>query len=225
MGRKLKTTIMDEMARSTRHEWRHRFTRLYTICVWAAWRKARKVGSEIPTFDAIWGTTDFSVTIYENYRTKEIIVATEAPRDGKWKKLTSTVSNRSTTLNLNSGVETTGLAVESLFRHELSNRELKTLLALFPPVGKYQGSYWPDEQGECESEVNDNDATVVRGEGRSLRNLNQVTRSNAEDDIVERFMKMLGSKTVRHAVKILEEEGAFAPRERALQPDLDLVNN
>lgn len=123
---------------STRYYRRGLLYCLNALQVWAAWKKARLTGADLPTLEAIFGSTDRVVRTWRNNRTGEMVVSVECPRGNHWERVTEyeiTVPNSSG--KLLGIVEVTGLAVDEILRRHVSLQHREELLQALPITGCY----------------------------------------------------------------------------------------
>lgn len=183
---------LEQMPRSTRYFWQGRLSRLYTLCVWAGWLKARR-DNVIPTLDAIWGTSGFAAFVYQHKRTGELRVCAVSPGPG-WDYFgTASPTGRESTENLLAGVNLTGMTVDRVLRLELSQRELYQILRLLPVAGKYQGPAW----------ANPEKSTGVLSDAMSLRDLNRPIMTETDQMILRLASQVMDDKAIKTALKAM----------------------
>lgn len=204
---------LDELPLSTRYYWQGKIEKLYTLNVWAGWRKARLSGAETPTIDGIWGTAGFTALIFVNERTSEVVVAKESPGHA-WRNYGEFMpTSRESTQKLLAGVNMTGLAVDAVLKEYLSLDMRKKLLHFLPVCGKYQGEFWSDEQA----------VTGVLSDTHSLRDIQSHQTAPGDIDILRRISAILQSRTIKAAISVLEQKAPIVPKEARPQLELDLI--
>lgn len=185
---------LDHLPRSTAYFWRTKFDRVYTLCTWGAWVRARSE-DVIPTMDAVWGTTGFAAHVYRHRRTGEVRVALTSPGFG-WEHYGAVEpTTRESTGNVLSGINLTGMAVNKVLSLDLTRRELGHLLEMIPVAGKYQGKFWATEE-----------ARAVLSDVRTLRDLNRPIVSSTEELIQRKVLHVLQDKSVQQAVRLLKQK-------------------
>jgi hypothetical protein len=217
---------LEELPRSTYYYWREKLNHLYTLCVWAGWRKAKQADS-IPTFDTIWGTAEFTAYVYRNRRTNEIRVATSSPGEDWLSNGVFVPETKEVTEKLLSGINMTGWAVESVLDEHLPKADRRIILELLPVCGKYQGSYW-DERNPTKYASGD---PRKRGEVpddhqvHSLREMNRPMISDLEIMTIRLASGVLVNSSIRLGVKALEDHAAIIPKKLQPQQELSLSNS
>lgn len=204
---------LDELPLSTRYYWQGKVEKLFTLNVWAGWKKAKLAQAEVPTFDAIWGTTGFTAFIFVHERTSEVVVAKESPGHswsnyGEFKPTT-----RDTSTKLLAGVNMTGLAVDGVLKEYLSLDMRRKLLSLLPVSGKYQGEFWSDEAA----------VTGVLTDTHSLRDLHASSVTPQEVDVLRRVSAILQSRSIKAAISVLEQRAPIVPKEARPQLEFDIA--
>lgn len=217
---------LEELPRSTYYYWREKLNHLYTMCVWAGWRKAKQADS-IPTFDAIWGTAEFTAYVYRNRRTNEIRVATSSPGEDWLSNGVFVPQTREITEKLLSGINMTGWAVEHVFDEHLTKADRKVIFDLLPVCGKYQGAYW-DEQNPhkyADGEPEQRGQIVNDSQIHSLRDLKQPKLSDSETMTLRLASGVLLNPSIRAGVKVLEDHAAIIPKKFQPQRELSFSNS
>jgi hypothetical protein len=217
---------LEELPRSTYYYWREKLNHLYTLCVWAGWRKAKQADS-IPTFDAIWGTAEFSAFVYRNRRTNEIRVATSSPGEDWLSNGVFVPSTKEVTEKLLSGINMTGWAVEHVLDEHLSKSDRKTILELLPVCGKYQGSYWDEANPNKYVSGDPKKRGEIAGDDQvhSLRDMKPSALSDSETMTLRLASGVLVNNSIRLGVKALEEHAAIIPRAHRPQQELSFSNS
>lgn len=201
---------LESIPRSTRYYWEKKLDRLYSLCVWAAWKKAKLAKSEeIPTLDAVWGTTGFSAHVFRDTRTNEIIVSRTHP-GGRFEHYASVnPTTKEGTQRLLSGINLTGMSIEIVLRAKLGEDDRRQILKLLPVAGKYQGAFWSDPE-----------VHGVLSDETSLRNLERVHRNETEEIVSRLAAAVLQSSAIRKGVKALDSQAAVIPKEHRDQLEI-----
>ena len=189
-----------QVSRSTKYNRKAFLFSLNAIQVWAACKKARSAGSDLPTYEAVFGSSDRVIRTWRNSRTKELRVAVEAPRGSHWTKVTEydlLVANGGS--KLTSDIEITFLAVDDLFKEFLSLDDRRKLLRLFPLTGCYSGT--PINEEEVKAHFD-------------LLNSGQALPSDSSFESETEFQgwldKVRGNRAVRAALNVLRDNAMIA---------------
>lgn len=164
-----------------------------------------------PTLDAIWGTQGFEAFIYHNRRTNEMRVATSSP-GADWVYMGHTSHSNDTSQKMLNGIHLTYLAVESLFRMELSRKHTEQILHLLPVVGKFQGNYWESSE-----------STSRKAEELTFRDLNHFKVAEALEgiNIEERVSQAMKHRSIQEAMYVLKHHAPVIPEK--FRPQLEFV--
>lgn len=220
---------LDYLPDSTYYYWIGRISKLYQLCIWAAWWKASREGVSV-TLEAIFGECGFAGYIFKDTRTDEMCVAFELPGDhyefyGQMynaKKPTSEIRSGS---RLFDGVTLTGEAVDKVLKDHLGDATLRELLRYLPFFGKFKGEALPFNEQAVGQDRKDQMSKVMGESGRSLRDSYKPRHKFlVVDDDVHRaeLAKVLNHKAVRAAILALEDRSPIVSDRNRTQRKLAL---
>lgn len=205
----------DKLPDSTRRFYQRRIGRLYQLCIWAAWHKAKREGVAI-NMESIFGETGFAGYVYRDRRTDEMIVAFESPTEhyeyyGEF--YAGGRSSRSLTSGerLLSGVAMTGMAVEKVLKARLGDEELRMLLRYLPFFGKFKGEALPYDSRSCASDRRAQKDALASGS--SLRDSSKPRFNFLIDDegaMLTEIQRAMDHRVVKAAIRALEQRAPMA---------------
>ena len=128
--------------KSTHYDHRAKLYRLSALQIWAGCAKARMSGADLPSIEAIFGSTTRVIRVWKHWRTGELRTSVECPggEDKAWLKVSECELNLPQKgAKLCSAVELMYLSVDKMLKFSLSPKDQQMILKLLPITGAYQG--------------------------------------------------------------------------------------
>ncbi|HLP00276.1 MAG TPA: hypothetical protein VK171_16885 [Fimbriimonas sp.] len=205
----------DILPDSTRRFYQRRIGRLYQLCIWAAWHKAKREGVAI-NLEAIFGETGFAGYVFRDRRTDEMIVAFESPTEhyeyyGEFYAGGRSSRNLASGDRLLNGVAMTGMAVEKVLKARLGDEELRTLLRYLPFFGKFKGDALPFDARSPAPARQAQKASLAAG--TSLRDSAKPRFNFLIDDegtLLAEIQRAMNHRVVKAAIRALEQRAPMA---------------
>lgn len=221
---------LETLSDSSYYYWLKKIGKLYQLCIWAAWHKARKHGVGI-TYDAIFGDRGFVGYVYRDTRTDEMIVGFDHPGDG-YESYGEFFNSRKSSFEIDrgdklyTGIELSAIAVNDVLFRRLGRDTREEILNLLPFTGKFKGDALPfDEKSSIEKLRSARDK--ISSSEESLRDCMKPRHKIVKDDYDYLLMEMdrvFHSKAIKAAISALEEKAPLLPRDFATQKTFEMAS-